>query len=88
MNAVTMNTHSAGGWIRVVRRFVFVRALGPAPHPAVLPGGKMSSLDPVLPQPRRLLPLMHMPSLVAVGEDNSMSLQHMAQLLVPQIEGA
>lgn len=76
MNAVATSLSSPGGWIRPARRDVFRRALGSAPRSAVVPGGKMSSLDRVVPQATQLPLLNRMVEMVVLGEDDPTWLQH------------
>lgn len=76
MNAVATSLESPGGWGRLLRRGVLTRALRAAPCFAVVPGGKMSSLDRVVPQATQLPLLNRMVEMVVLGEDNPTWLQH------------
>ena len=76
MNAVATSLNSLGGWSRLGRRDVLTRALRSAPRFAVVPGGKMSSLDRVVPQATQLPLLNRMVEMVVLGEDNPTWLQH------------
>jgi hypothetical protein len=76
VNAVAPSLSSPGGWSSLVGRDVLTWALGSAPHFAVVPGGKMSSLDRVVPQATQLPLLNRLVEMVVLGEDNPTWLQY------------
>ena len=76
MNAPAASWNSLGGWSRLERRDVLAQALRSAPRFAVVPGGKMSSLDRVVPQATQLPLLNRLVEMIVLGEDDLTWLQH------------
>ncbi len=76
MNAPAASLNSLGGWSRLERRDVLAQALRSAPRFAVVPGGKMSSLDRVVPQATQLPLLNRLVEMIVLGEDDLTWLQH------------
>lgn len=75
MNTVATSLDSPGGWSRLVRRDVLTRVLG-ARRFTVVPEGKMSSLDWVVPQATQLPLLNRLVEMVVLGEDDPTWLQY------------
>ncbi len=73
--ALATGLRSPATWSRL-RRDVLTRALSSAPHVAVVPGGRMSSLDRVVPQATQLPLLNRMVEMVVLGEEDPTWLQH------------
>lgn len=76
MNTVAPSLISPRGYGCLVRRDVPTRVLGSVPGFTVVPRGKMSSLDRVVPQAAQLPLLNRMVEMVVLGEDNPTWLQH------------
>lgn len=64
-----------GGLAHLARRDVLQRALGASPRLAVVPGGKMSSLDRVVPQATQLPLLNRLVQMIVLGESDLTWLQ-------------
>ena len=75
MNAVVHRFDSPGGCGRLERREVLARTLRSAPRLTVVPGGRMSALDHVVPQATQLPLLNRMVEMVVLGEENLLWLQ-------------
>lgn len=75
MNAVANSLDSLDECARLERRDVLARTLRSAPRLTVVPGGRMSALDHVVPQATQLPLLNRMVEMVVLGEDNLSWLQ-------------
>lgn len=76
MNVTAPHAYESSRESRLARRNVLNRALGSSPRLAVVPGGKMSSLDRVVPQATQLPLLNRMVEMVVLGEDEPTWLQY------------